>query len=338
MNNRLPAEWEPQRAVQLTWPARQSEWTELIDRVFPFYQALVDRLLSYTDVILAIPTAHVDEVEALFTDHPRRVHLHTYAVATNDVWARDHGPLTVAGADGLCLLDFQFNGWGGKYASADDNRITSALHAQGAYGKLPRQALAMVLEGGSIESDGEGTLLTTESCLLNPNRNPDLSREQIEAQLKQALGVRKINWLQHGYMAGDDTDSHIDTLARLCPGNVIAYMQCDDAADEHYAALKAMEAELAQMTNADGKPYTLVPLPWPSAKISSHGERMPATYANFLMTNRAVFVPVYSDPRDEQALQALRPVFPGREVIGINCLTLIEQHGSLHCITMQIPA
>lgn len=338
MSQRLPAEWEPQSAVQVTWPGRESFWTYLTDRVVPFYQALVDRLSLYVPVIVAVPTAQLAEVTALFAGHPRRAQLHFYGVPTNDVWARDHGPLTVVTAAGPCLLDFRFNGWGDKYPSARDDGITAALHGQGAFGATPLQTMALVLEGGSIETDGAGTLLTTESCLLNPNRNPGVSRAQIEAQLRAAFGVQKINWLRHGHLAGDDTDSHIDTLARLCPGNVIAYVHCDDPTDEHYPELQAMAAELQGLTNAAGEPYTLVALPWVAPKISVEGERMPATYANFLITNGAVLVPVYGDANDALALATLRGVFPGREVVGINCLTLIEQHGSLHCITMQLPA
>jgi agmatine deiminase len=194
-----------------------------------------------------------------------------------------------------------------------------------------------VLEGGSIETDGKGTLLTTASCLLNPNRNPHLTKEQIEARLKEAFGVRKINWLHHGHLAGDDTDSHIDTLARLCPNNVIVYVACEDPEDEHYAELKKMEAELAEMTDADGQPYKLIPLPWPQAVYNDEDQRLPATYANFLILNEAVLVPIYDCLSDEDALDQISQAFPGYDVLGIPCSTLIEQGGSLHCITMQLP-
>jgi agmatine/peptidylarginine deiminase len=196
-----------------------------------------------------------------------------------------------------------------------------------------------VLEGGSIEVDGRGTLLTTEACLLNPNRNPGLSRAQVEQRLKDAFGVRKINWLKHGHLAGDDTDSHIDTLARLCPDNVIVYVTCDDPDDEHYADLKAMEAELQAMTDVDGQPYRLVPLPWPGVHLSEReeGGRLPATYANFLIINGAVLVPIYDCLSDEDALAQVAQAFPGYDILGIPCTTLIEQGGSLHCITMQLP-
>jgi agmatine/peptidylarginine deiminase len=194
-----------------------------------------------------------------------------------------------------------------------------------------------VLEGGAIESDGAGTLLTTSSCLLSKNRNPSLSKTQIEAQLKQYLGLERILWLDHGYLAGDDTDAHIDTLARLCDAQTIAYVQCLDSSDEHFEALQAMEAQLKSFKTAEGQPYKLIPLPMADACYDGDGDRMPATYANFLICNSAVLVPVYGVEQDEQALETLRPIFPNREVIGINCLPLIQQHGSLHCVTMQYP-
>ena len=230
------------------------------------------------------------------------------------------------------LLDFTFNGWGGKFAAEKDNAVSRKLHACGAFGTTPLRTVDLVLEGGSIESDGQGTLLTTTECLLNPNRNPHLSKEQIEEQLKSELGVSTILWLEHGYLAGDDTDAHIDTLARLCPDQTIVYVACDDPTDEHFAPLKAMERELEQFAG-----YRLLPLPWPGAKYDAEGHRLPATYANYLVINGAVLVPTYNDPADLQALEVVGKAFPDREIIGIDCSTLILQHGSLHCITMQIP-
>jgi agmatine deiminase len=236
------------------------------------------------------------------------------------------------------LLDYEFNGWGGKYAYALDNLITRRLHTQGAFGAAPLETVNLILEGGSIEVDGQGTLLTTARCLLAPTRNHGRTRAQIETTLAEQLGITRFLWLEHGYLAGDDTDSHIDTLARLCDANTIAYVTCDDPADEHYAELQAMEKELQAFRTAAGQPYRLVPLPWPRARYDDGGARMPATYANFLIINDAVLVPTYDDPADQIALERLRDCFPGRTVIGIDCLPLIYQHGSLHCVTMQIPA
>jgi agmatine deiminase len=194
-----------------------------------------------------------------------------------------------------------------------------------------------VLEGGSIDVDGLGALLTTSSCLLNPNRNPALSKSDIEARLREVFGVQKIHWLESGFLAGDDTDGHIDTLARFCPNNTIVYTACDDEQDEHYAALKQMEMELASFTNVEGMPYRLLPLPWPGAKYGENGNRLPATYANFLVVNEAVLVPIYDSLSDEDALEVISLAFPGYEIFGIPCLDVIERGGSLHCITMQLP-
>jgi agmatine deiminase len=255
---------------------------------------------------------------------------------TNDTWARDFGPITVVEEGTPLLLDYGFNGWGLKFAANLDNQVTRALHETGIFGVVPRRAMGMIFEGGSIESDGEGTILTTAECLLEPNRNPHLSRVEIEELLAENLGAERFLWLENGYLSGDDTDSHVDTLARFCPGDTIAYVRCDDATDEHYPALCKMEKELRRFRTRDGNPFRLLPLPWP-APLFDNGERLPATYANFLVINDAVLVPTYRDKNDTVALKAVSEAFPGREVIGVDCLPLILQHGSLHCVTMQLP-
>ena len=217
-----------------------------------------------------------------------------------------------------------------------DNRINKQLQAQGLW-KAPLDTVGLILEGGSIESDGNGTILTTAECLLNGNRNPHLAKTGLEAELNGFFGAGHFLWLENGYLAGDDTDSHVDTLARLCPDDTIAYVVCDDPADEHYPALGAMERELMAFRTVDGRPYRLIPLPWPEARYNEAGERLPATYANFLIINGAVLVPTYRDKSDAAALRAVADAFPGRKIIGIDCLPLILQHGSLHCVTMQLP-
>ena len=194
----------------------------------------------------------------------------------------------------------------------------------------------LLLEGGSIESDGKGTLLTTVECLSSVNRNEYLQNEELIANLKDVFGFERILWLQNGYLAGDDTDSHVDTLARFCSEDTIAYVQCTDESDEHFEELRAMEQELQAFRQADGKPYRLIPLPMADC-VEWEGERLPATYANFLIINGAVLLPYYDSPKDELAKAALQQAFPDREIIGINCLPLIKQHGSLHCVTMQYP-
>ena len=235
------------------------------------------------------------------------------------------------------MLDFGFNGWGLKFPANLDNLISRQLKKLGVL--LPNfNTIGLILEGGSIESDGLGTILTTSECLLSPNRNPQLNRSEIEQALSSLVGAKRVLWLENGYLAGDDTDSHIDTLARICPNNTIVYQACDHPIDEHFEPLKMMERELQTFRTPDGFPYRLIPLPWPKARFDEQAHRLPATYANFLIINGAVLVPTYRDPEhDAAAIDSVTQVFPGREIIGIDCLPLLEQHGSLHCVTMQLP-
>jgi agmatine deiminase len=211
-----------------------------------------------------------------------------------------------------------------------------ALSKKGYFGSTTLQTIDFVLEGGSIESDGMGTILTTSECLCNHNRNGGLSKDVIETKLTEYLGAKRVLWLDHGYLAGDDTDSHIDTLARFVNPTTIAYVQCKDESDEHYEALLAMEKQLTTFETTDGKPYTLVPLPMVSAIIDDEGNRLGATYANFLITNHALLYPTYGVKEDEPAKECFKSLFPALEIIPINCTRLIEQGGSLHCSTMQV--
>lgn len=325
---RLPAEWEPQSAVQFTFPHADSDWAESLEEVIPCFVECITQVSRFEKVVVVC--ADVDKTRALL-QNARQDNLRLVALPSNDTWARDHGAITIEEDGKPVLLDFMFNGWGLKFAADKDNLITAGLWQKGFFGDTPLRKGGLVLEGGGIESDGRGTLLTTAECLLSPNRNPHLSQEEIENQLRQLFGVNRILWLHHGYLAGDDTDSHIDTLARFCSVDTIAYAKCTDVSDEHYGELAKMEAELQQM------PYKLVPLPWPDACYADDGHRLPATYANFLIINGAVLVPTYGVAQDGEALRVLQGCFPDREVIGINCRALIEQHGSLHCISMQFP-
>ena len=334
---RLPAEWEPQAAVQLTWPHADSDWGPTLHEVEPCFDAIATAISRFETVIIAC--ANADAVRSRLQRagaNMDRVRL--YQAPTNDTWARDHGPITVERGSAPALLDFGFNGWGGKYASDLDDALTTALFAQQAFGAIALESAPVVLEGGSIESDGQGSILTTTSCLLNPNRNGPTSESEVEFVLREHLGAKRVLWLEHGHIEGDDTDGHIDTLARFCDGNTIAYVACTTRRDAHYKPLKRMEDELRAMRTADGQPYTLAPLPWPKACYDDDGNRLPATYANFLIVNGAVLVPTYDDAADAKALKTIGKLFPGREVVGIDCRPLIVQHGSLHCVTMQIPA
>ena len=262
------------------------------------------------------------------------------ACPTNDTWARDHAFLTVGGGSaGLELLDFRFNGWGDKFESNLDNAINRTIFDKGhILGGTYTDCLDFCLEGGSIETDGRGTLLTTEQCLLNPNRNPQYGQSEIEDILSSRLGVNHFLWLTEGYLAGDDTDSHIDTLARLCPDNTILYVKCADKNDEHFAALQRMEEQIKAFRTPEGEPYRLITVPMPPAVYDEEDDRLPATYANYLVMDKAVLYPTYDSPEtDELARQALIKAYPSREAVGVPCNALIRQHGSLHCATMQYP-
>lgn len=332
MQKILLPEWAPQQFVQLTWPHEGTDWADMIDEVNRCFVEIARCISQYEKLLIVCHDRNqvkkqleeLDSTEIFFVELP-----------SNDTWARDHGGITVFENGKRTIYDFAFNGWGRKFEAELDNQLTGALYRKGVFGPATvyRDCLDFVLEGGSIESDGEGTLLTTTSCLLSDNRN-DLSKEEIESELKSYFGLERVLWLHHGYLKGDDTDGHIDTLARFCSPDTIAYVRCDDESDEHYETLKKMEAELSGFTRLDGKPYNLVPLPMADA-VYEKGERLPATYANFLIVNGAVLLPCYGSPKDEIALQQLKQVFPKREITGINCLPLIKQHGSLHCVTMQ---
>ncbi len=337
--HRFPAEWEPQSGIMLTWPHSHGDWAPVLDEADATFATIACAVARHEPVLItAYDEDHRARVLATLrkadTDMAR---IQVFLAPSNDVFVRDHGPLTVEAEGGALLQDFTFNGWGRKYAYGADDALTRTLHAQGAFGVTRLEATDFVLEGGSVESDGAGTLLVTASCLLSPARNPKKNATEIEEILKERLGARRVLWLHHGYLAGDDTDGHIDTLARFCDADTIAYCACPWPDDEHYPELKAMEEELRALSTATGKPYRLVALPWPAAKLDATGERMPATYANFLIINGAVLVPTYNDRQDAEALRVIGDRFPGREIIGIPSLTLIAQHGSLHCATMQLP-
>lgn len=335
MNPRLPAEWEIQDGVLLAWPHEGTDWAYMLEDVRPVFVDIIRHITRFERVLLTAPHAAsaVDYLAAAGVDLAK---VTLCEIPNNDTWARDFGPITVIYNNKPVLLDFGFNGWGLKFAANLDNQISQNLKKQGAL--LPNlNTIGLIMEGGSLESDGLGTILTTAECLLSPNRNPQLDKSEIEQALASLLGAKRVLWLNHGYLAGDDTDSHVDTLVRICPDNTIVYQACDHPLDEHYGPLKQMEAELQAFTAPDGSPYRLIPLPWPKARFDEQAHRLPATYANFLIINGAVLVPTYRDPEnDRTALERIGGAFPGREIIGIDCLPLLEQHGSLHCVTMQL--
>jgi len=339
----LPAEWEPQSAVMLTWPHPGTDWAPQLQETEAVFGAIARAILRFEHLLISCEyMARLQQLQQELDDYVRQHDLPgrviTVPAPANDTWARDHGPLAVATGSGIELLDFRFNAWGGKFHWEKDNALNRHLANAGVFGSCPLRSLDFVLEGGAIDSDGQGTLLTTSECLLTPTRNPHMDRTAIEQFLHETLGGERILWLNHGYLAGDDTDSHIDTLARFCAPDHICYVRCPEVADEHYSALAAMEEELREFRQPDGSPYRLTPLPWPDPVYDEAGERLPATYANFLIINGAVLLPVYGVPQDEDAISVMQAIFPDRKIVPIDCRPLIRQHGSLHCVTMQLPA
>ena len=330
---RIPAEWEPQSFVQLTWPHAGTDWADMLDEVSECFVGIAREIVKRERLLIVC--ADENTVREQLRDLPQDK-ITCVEIPTNDTWARDHGGITVMEDGKPVVLDFTFNGWGMKFPANLDNQITRQLFEKNIFPENVKyhNRLNFVLEGGSIESDGQGTILTTAECLLSENRN-NLSKEEIEAKLKEYLGAERILWLHHGYLAGDDTDSHVDTLARFCSPDTIAYVKCDDENDEHYADLKKMEEEIFSFAplGVGG-----IPLPMADAVYDENGDRLPATYANFLIINDAVLMPTYNSPKDEIARGQLQKAFPDREIIGIDCLALIKQHGSLHCVTMQYGA
>ncbi len=333
---RFPAEWEPQSGIQLTFPHAGTDWNDILDEVIPCFAAIAKEIAKRELLLIVCPD--VEEVKKYLGNDINYANVRFVPMETNDTWARDHAAISVFIDGEPCLLDFCFNGWGMKFAADYDNLITRKLCKHGIFAPSVnyQSMLYCVLEGGSIESDGTGTILTTEECLLSANRNEHQSKEELDEYYKMVFGAERILWLRNGYLAGDDTDSHIDTLARFCNKYTIAYLQCTDETDEHFEELKLMEEELKAFRTIDGKPYTLVPLPMADCVMDGN-DRLPATYANFLIINGAVLLPFYNSPKDEIAKAQLQKAFPEREIIGINCLPLIKQHGSLHCVTMQFP-
>ncbi|MBR6188980.1 MAG: agmatine deiminase family protein [Prevotella sp.] len=351
---RLPAEWEPQSGVQLTWPHRNTDWAPILDDVLTVYQQIAREISRRERLLVVAPEGCA----------PGMVYV---TCPTNDTWARDHGFITLiphprtlpykggesggrpplGGEDSAggthpqqkedILLDFCFNGWGEKFPADLDNAINRRLYDVGALHGEYVDHLDFVLEGGSIESDGKGTIFTTSQCLLAPHRNQSLTRDEIEQRLKDYLCADRVLWIDHGNLAGDDTDGHIDTLVRICPDDALLYIGCDDPSDEHYDDLRLMEEQLRTFRTIDGRPYRLMKLPMPRP-IYDGDDRLPATYANFLVINGAVLVPTYAQPDlDAEAMRIIGQAFPDRDIVGIDCRPLIRQHGSLHCCTMQFP-
>lgn len=334
-NRRFIEEWAEQSAVMIAWPHEHTDWAYMLGEVEKCYTNIAKTILEYENLIII--TQKREHVKSLIGDkHKFNV---TYVnLPTNDTWCRDFGAISIEKDNHIAICDFKFNAWGGKFNWELDNSVTAEMIKQNLFSCEKINCLDFILEGGSIETDGKGTLLVTSQCLLTSTRNAHMSKIEIESYLCKTLGVRKVLWLDFGAFAGDDTDSHIDTLARIAPNNSIIYAGCDNKSDEHYNELKKMEKQLSTFTNVDNEPYKLYKLPFPTPIYDEEGERLPATYANYLIVNGAVLVPTYNQPEnDTKALAVIREVFPSYEIVGLNCNALIKQHGSLHCITMQFP-
>lgn len=325
---RLPAEFEEQSFIQVVFPHTNSDWKDYLEEAEKNFVDIINAIAQYQQCLVVC-----DDVSRVKEHFPSHANIRFEEVATNDTWARDSSAITVYEDGKPLLLDFNFTAWGGKFDASLDNEMSQRLSA--VY-DAPMKSVDFILEGGAIESNGKGTLLITSECVFNPNRNVNLSKEQSIDILRQEFGVSNVLILDHGYLSGDDTDSHIDTLARFADERTIVYLRCEDEEDEHYAQLKAMEEELKDFTDQDGNPFRLVSLPFTQA-VYDEEERLPATYANFLIINEAVLAPVYKDPKDQEALTTLQTLFPSRKIVAVDCSTLIRQHGSLHCVTMQFP-
>lgn len=380
---RLPAEWEPQSMVQLTWPHSGTDWADMLDEINEVYVQMAREIARREQLLIVTPFPN--NVKKLLGDLDNVFY---FTCPTDDTWARDHGFITLVktgnegretgnvdmlkdkvlkddwlatinnGKHACKLLDFRFNGWGKKFSADYDNCINIKLWAlTDLLVKADFESHDdFVLEGGSIESDGRGTVFTTSQCLLAPNRNQPMTQEEIEQRLKKSLCADRIVWLDHGNLIGDDTDGHIDTIVRCVPEDTLLYMGCDNTDDEQYEDFLLLERQLQQLRTAEGKPYRLMRLPMPEPIFEKreeedeerqehsdagnvvHGDRLPATYANFLVINDAVLVPTYGQPsNDAEAMRIIGEAFPGREIIGIDSRPIIRQHGSVHCCAMQYP-
>ena len=334
---RLPAEWEPQAAVLIAWPHADTDWAERLASVETTYVALAAAVTRFQPLIVVVADDEVQRhaVDLLEQTHVDPDRVHFVRLPYDDTWLRDSGPVTLKATGGIFqLTDFRFTGWGGKFGAEQDDALVAGLVHAGVFGQAIHKRIDWALEGGGIESDGAGTILTTWRCLVQ--RHPEQSREEMSAILRDSLHASRILWLDHGYLEGDDTDAHIDTLARFAPDDRIVFQACDDPHDPHYDELQRMGGELAALRTLDGRPYQLHPLPWPQP-VLDQGRRLAASYANYLIVNGAVLVPAYGDLADAEAARIIASAHPGREIVQVPCRPLIWQNGSLHCITMQLP-
>ena len=335
---RLPAEWEPQAGVIIAWPHAGTDWSPRLAQIEAAYVGLASAIARFEPLIVcaATPAVRGRAAHLLGSAGVPSARVRFVDADYDDTWLRDSGPLTLTDdSSGFRLLDFRFTGWGGKFGADRDDRLIETLVDRGLFRSATHQRIDWALEGGAIESDGNGTILTTWRCLRQ--RHPDMERDDMTRLLLDSFGAERVLWLDHGYLEGDDTDAHIDTLARFAPDDAIVFQACEDMADPHFDQLARMREELTALRTRDGRPYRLHALPWARA-IVDEGRRLPASYANYLVVNGAVLIPAYGDPADAGAAAVIAAAHPGREVVPIDALPLIWQNGSVHCLTMQVPA
>lgn len=335
---RFIPEWEPIECILLALPNKDTDWEYILPDAIDQYRRIIKAI---TDEGIKVVLLCHDVAEAMEATQDSSQEMITYIpMEYNDTWTRDYGLISVERNERLRALDFGFNAWGLKFAADKDNLVN--LHLDKSRYMQPlvyRNERDFVLEGGSVETDGNGTILTTSRCLQSPNRNGGLTKTELNHKLYEKLGAEHILWLDHGALEGDDTDSHIDTLARLAPNDTIVFTGTKNFDDPQFESLLAMRAQLTLFRTMEGNPYNLVELPLPDPVLDSEGNRLPATYANYLVANGIIFMPTYAQAdKDELAMRSIRIAYPDHKVIGIDCRTLLHQHGSLHCATMQIPA
>lgn len=334
---RLPAEWEPQAAILIAWPHAGTDWADQLAQVESTYLGLLTAITRFESALIIVAdTALEASVRALLPGTGIDGNRVRFVVADyDDTWLRDSGPITLVAADRFRLSDFRFTGWGGKFSASRDDRLVGALFERGLFRNAELCALNFALEGGAIDCDGAGTLLTTFRCLQQ--RHPTLDRSALQQALAGFFAADRVLILESGELQGDDTDAHIDTLARFAAVDAIVFQACDLVGDSHFASLAAMRAELATLRTKAGAPYRLHALPWAQPIHAADGRRLAASYANFLIVNDAVLMPTYDDPADVTAATVLAAAFPGRQIVPVPARALIEQNGSLHCLTMQLP-
>ena len=333
---RMLAEWERTEYLLVALPNSATDWEYILEEAREQYGRLLNAFVKAGQKVLVLCR---DRSEVISMTGGENELIIPVEIPYNDTWTRDYGPLTVEKEDRIRVLDFGFNGWGLKFSSDRDNLVNLNLNLKKIFSERSySNQRDFELEGGSVETDGAGTLLTTTRCLTSPNRNGGKGKGELNEILLQRLGMDHILWLDYGYLAGDDTDSHIDTLARLAPGNTILFVGCRNMDDEHFEELLKMRAQLSMFKNKTGEPYNLVELPMPDPIFDENGDRLPATYANYLVCNDFIFMPTYGQSANDQlACQTIRIAYPDHKVIPVDCTVLIKQHGSLHCATMQIP-